>query len=148
SRAMEDAHGRGVPACLVMVDVRAAPGQVPAGHRLAARLAAQRRLTDDAAVLLDAGARAAVALLLRFAGADGLERYRARLEQFVREDLGAGAGISIRAWLLPDSFLPRRPSQVQAFLTDLAVEGTSRTRERGSRRRHAALAVHDGARGG
>lgn len=148
SRAVEDAHGRGVPACLVMVDVRAAAGQLPAGQRLAARLAAQRRLTDDAAVLLDAGAHAAVAILLRFAGADGLERYRARLERFVREHLGAGAGISIRAWLLPDSFLPRRPSQVQAFLTNLAMEGTSTTRERGSRRRHAALAVHDGARGG
>jgi hypothetical protein len=142
---MADARRHGVPSSLVMVDIRGAAGR-PSGHRLAARLAAQRRLTDDAAVLLDAEAHAAVAILLRLAGAAGLESYRARLERFVREDLGAGAGVSIRAWVLADSSLPGRPSQVQAALTALA-EGTSRTRERGSRRRHAVLAAHDGAGG-
>ena len=148
SRAVEDTRRHRVPASLVMVEVRAAAGQPSAARRLAAQLAAQRRLTDDAAVLRDAEAHAAVAILLRFTGADGLERYRARLERFVREELGGGAGISIRAWLLADSFPPRRPSQVQAFLTALAEEGAWRARERGSRRRHVVVAAGDAARGG
>ena len=57
---MADARRHGVPASLVMVDVGAATGQPSVGHHLATRIAAQRRLTDDAAILFGAGNHPAV----------------------------------------------------------------------------------------
>jgi polysaccharide biosynthesis protein PelD len=141
-RARADARRHGVPAWLAVVEVRAACGQ-PTTQRLAARLAARRRRTDDAVVLQDSPTRAAVAILLGSAGADGLERYRARLERFAREELPTGAAVSIRGWPLDEL----RASQLQALLAVPLEEGHLATPERGSRRTHDVVAVHHGAGG-
>lgn len=132
SRSMKDARNHGVPASLVMVRVQTARSEPSAGRRLAVEIAAQRRLADDAVVLFDHEANPVVVLLLRLADASGLERYRDRLDALVREragQLSARGEISIRGWVLSESFLPKRPAETEASLMALVRDGAIPTTE-------------------
>lgn len=122
-RAVVDARRHRVPASLVAVTVRSAHGGLASARRVAAQIAARRRLTDEAAVLSDAEGRAVAVLLLRMADASGLESYRARLWRLAQDDLGSGCRISVRGWLLTDPILPGWPGEIETSLTALVLGG-------------------------
>lgn len=144
-RALADARRHGIPASLLVARVKA-PGSPEAARALALRISAERRRTDDAAVLLEADGSAAVLLLLRLAGAEGLEGYRARLHRLVRDQVPGGrAAVAIRAWPLQEAPLPGRPDDLEASLRAL-VRAAEPEAQRGERTRHGLVASRDAAR--
>jgi hypothetical protein len=142
SRSLVESHRHGIPAALVIVELRAAPGE----HQpriLACSLAAHRRITDHAEIVLDTDGTLRVVILLRLASAAGLTSYLARLERFARErarELGTRSEIRVQGWSLDDSGLPRDPRALEVVLATLLNSADPSSGSHRPRRHHGLVA--------
>jgi len=143
SRSLREARRHGIPAALAIVELEASPGETQVPRLLARCLAAHRRITDDAEIVLGGGRTVRVVILLRLASAAGLRSYLARLEEVARvraHELGTRCEIRLRGWSLDDSPLPRLPRQLEVGLAALLNNADLPSGTSVSRRRHGLLA--------
>jgi polysaccharide biosynthesis protein PelD len=120
-RSVRDTGLYGIPASLAMVQIEAAPGELPSARLLARHVAIHRRLTDEAEILADARGNPLAFILLRLTDEAGMESYLARVERLARmraEELGARGEIRVRGWPLDEARFPDHPG-VEAFLAAL-----------------------------
>jgi hypothetical protein len=142
SRSLVEARRYGIPAALAIVELGAAPGE----HQprvLACSLAAHRRITDHAEIVLGSDGTLRVVVLLKLTGAAGLASYLARLEQLARErarELGTRCEIRVQGWSLDDSRLPRDPRAVEMVLATLLNSADPSSESPRPRRHHGLVA--------
>jgi hypothetical protein len=142
SRALGEARRHAVPGALAVVELRAAPGE-HAPRLLACFLAAQRRVTDEAEIIVGDDGVVRVVVLLALTGAAGLRSYLARLDELARtraRELGTRCAVRLRGWSLHDAPLPRDPRELAAGLTTLLEEADLSSETSASRRRHGLVA--------
>jgi hypothetical protein len=137
-RALQELRRHAIPAALAIVELEGSPTETHVPRLLARCVAAHRRLTDDAEIVIGRGRTVRVVILLRLTGAIGLASYLARLEQVARtraHELGSRCEIRLRGWSLEDVPLPRRGRPLEvglaAFLNNAEIpSGTSLSRRR------------------
>jgi hypothetical protein len=143
SRSLREARRHGIPAALAIVELEASPGETHVPRLLARCLAAHRRITDDAEIVVGGGRTVRVVILLSLASPAGLQSYLARLEEVARvraHELGTRCEIRLRGWSLDDSPLPRLPRQLEVGLAALLNNADLPSGTSVSRRRHGLLA--------
>jgi polysaccharide biosynthesis protein PelD len=142
SRALGQARRHAIPGALAVVELAAAPGEHPP-RLLACFLAAQRRITDQAEVIVGDDGIVRVVVLLALAGAPGLRSYLARLDELARaraRELGVRVTVRLRGWSLHDAPLPRDPRELAASLVTLLGDADPSSETSASRRRHGLVA--------
>lgn len=120
-RSVRDQDVHGLPVALAMVEIEAAPGELPVARLLARHVAMHRRLTDEAEILAGSGGNPLVFVLLRLTDAAGMESYLARAKRLADEradELDARGEIRVRGWPLDAARLPDHPG-VEALLAAL-----------------------------
>jgi len=141
-RALLEARRDGIPGALALAELVAPPGELQP-RVLASILAAQRRSSDEAEVVLGNDGTLRVVVLLALADAAGLRSYLERVERFARvraHELGSRCEIRLSGWSLDASPLPSRPRDVEIALAAL-LRGADPTLESStSRRRHGLVA--------
>jgi hypothetical protein len=143
SRALREARRHGVPAALAIVELEASPGETHVPRLLARCLAAHRRVTDDAEIVVDRSRTVRVVVLLRLAGAAGLRSYLTRLAKLARvraQELGTRCEIRFHGWCLDDAPLPGHPRELEAGLAALLKNADPASGTSVSRRRHGVMA--------
>jgi hypothetical protein len=143
SRALREARRHGIPAALAVVELEASPGESHVPRLLARCLAAHRRVTDEAEIVVDGTRTVRVVTLLKLASAAGLRSYCARLEQLARAravELGSRCEIRLRGWSLSESPLPRQPRALGAGLAALLKTADPSSSTPVPRRRHGHVA--------
>lgn len=141
-RSLRESRRYGIPAALAIIDLHAPPGETPP-RLLAYRLAAHRRITDRAEIVVGEGGALHVVLLLELTAAAGLESYLARVDRLARacaEELGSRCEIGLRGWSLEDSPLARTPRDLELGLAALLNGGDRSSDLPLSRRRHGLVA--------
>jgi hypothetical protein len=143
SRSLHELRRHGIPAALAIVELEASPGETQMPRLLARCLAAHRRITDDAEIVIGRGRTVRVVILLRLTGVAGVRSYLARLEQVARvraRELGTRCEIRLRGWSLADCPLPRHGRQLEAGLAALLDDAAVPSDSSLSRRRHGVTA--------
>ena len=143
SRSLHELRRYGIPAALAIVELEASPGETQMPRLLARCLAAHRRITDDAEIVVGRGRTVRVVILLKLTGAAGLRSYLARLEEVARaraRELGTRCEIRLRGWSLAESPLPRHGRQLEVGLTALLNGAAQPSDSSRSRRRHGVPA--------
>jgi polysaccharide biosynthesis protein PelD len=152
SRSLVDARRHGIPHALAIAELKTFTGTHHEQRLLARCLAAHRRLTDDAEIVIDRDGTLRILFLLRLASDAGLTSYLARIERLARiraEELGTDCHIQLRGWSLDDVPLPARPRDLEAALSVLvksalsspaALPSSSASSSQTSRRHHDVLA--------
>jgi hypothetical protein len=142
-RAIQELRRYGIPAALAIVELEASPGETQTPRLLARCVAAHRRLTDDAEIVVGRGRTVRVVILLKLTGAIGLQSYLARLEKVARtraQELGTCCEIRLRGWSLEEVPLPTRGRQLEAGLAALLNNAELASGAAHVRRRRGLLA--------
>jgi len=142
-RSLHELRRHGIPAALAIVELEASPGETHVPRLLARCLAAHRRITDDAEIVVDGSRTVQVVILLALTGAAGLRSYLARLEEIARaraRELGTRCEIRLRGWSLDDAPLPRHGRALDVDLAGLLGRAASPSGASLSRRRHGVVA--------
>ena len=143
SRSVHELRRYGVPASLAIAVLEASPGETHVPRILAHCLAAHRRITDDAEIVVGRGRTVQVVILLRLTGALGLRSYLTRLEEVARaraRELGTRCEIRLRGWSLDEAPLPRQRRQLAVGLAALLSGAEIASDTSQSRRRHGVVA--------
>jgi len=140
SRALVEARLFRIPSALAIVELAAAPGEhVP--RVLACLLAAHRRVTDEAEIVIGSDGVLRVVVLLRLADAAGLHSYLARSEALARgHELGRCCAIRVHGWSLDEAPLPSHPRALAAALASWLHSAGPSEDSSTLRRRHGLVA--------
>jgi hypothetical protein len=140
-RSLRASRRYGIPAALAVIDLLAAPGEHPP-RLLAYGVAAHRRITDDAEIVVGDDGALRIAVLLELTTAAGLASYLGRLEPLARAragELGTRCEVRLRGWALDESPLARYPRGLESSLAAL-LNGSDRSSETLPGRRHDLVA--------
>jgi len=140
SRSLVDARLSRIPSALAIVELAPSPGEhVP--RVLACLLAAHRRITDEAEIVIGTDGALRVVILLRLADGPGLHSYLARSEALARgHELGSRCAIRVRGWSLDEAPLPSHPRALAAALAGWLHSADPSEDSSTVRRRHGLVA--------
>src|SRR5262249_48485911 len=137
--SLHELHRHGIPGALAVVELEASPGETHVPRLLARCLAAHRRITDDAEIVVGSGRTVRIVILLALTGAAGVRSFPARHGEAARaraRELGTRCEIRLRGWSLDEAPLPRRGELGLSAVLDHADSPPGPP----SRRRHGRLA--------
>lgn len=140
SRSLAEARRHRIPSALAIVELAPSPGEhLP--RVLACLVAAHRRITDEAEIVLGTDGALRVVVLLRLADASGLHSYLARTEAIARaHELGHRCAIRSGGWSLDESPLPSHPRELPAALAIWLHSADPSEDSSALRRRHGLVA--------
>jgi hypothetical protein len=140
SRALAEARRCAIPSALAIVELAPSGSEHPP-RVLACSLAAHRRITDEAEIVLGTDGALRVVVLLRLAGASGLHSYLARTEAVARDHALAGrCAIRVAGWSLDEAPLPGHPRALAAALASWLHSADPSEDSSTARRRHGLVA--------
>lgn len=140
SRSLAEARRHAIPSALAIVELAPSPGEhLP--RVLACLVAAHRRITDEAEIVLGTDGALRVVVLLRLADTAGLHSYLARTEALVRgHELGDRCAIRSGGWSLAEAPLPSQPRELPAALATWLHSADPSEDSSALRRRHGLVA--------
>jgi polysaccharide biosynthesis protein PelD len=140
SRAIAEARRHDIPSALAIVELAPSGGDHPP-RVLACLLAAHRRVTDEAEIVLGTDGALRVVVLLRLADSAGLHGYLARSAALARAHaLGGRCAIRTGGWSLDEAPLPGHPRALAAALASWLHSADPSEDSSTARRRHGLVA--------